>query len=71
MNLKQLREDIGLKQYKVAEMLGITRQQLINIEKGKGTLTSERIEKLSIKFNVEPLEILKAWEETKNNGKRC
>jgi putative transcriptional regulator len=71
MNLKQLREDIGLKQYKVAEMLGITRQQLINIEKGRGALTSERIEKLSIKFNVEPLEILKAWEETKNNGKGC
>jgi len=71
MDLKQLREDTGLKLYKVAEYLGITRQQLINIEKGRGVLNSERIEKLSIKFNVEPLEILKAWEETKTNGKGC
>jgi putative transcriptional regulator len=70
MDLKQLRMDSGVKLYKVAELLGISRQQLFNIEKGKGNLGSERIEKLSNKYNVEPLEILKAWEETKDE-KRC
>ena len=66
MNLRQLREDVGIKQYKVAELLGISRQQLTNIECGKGKLNSEKIEKLAIKFNIQPIVILKAWEESKN-----
>jgi len=71
MDLKQLRKNTGVKLIKLAETLEISRQQYSNIEKGRGRMNSGRIEKLSIKFNVEPLLILKAWEETKANGKRC
>ena len=70
MNLKQLRIETGVKLIKLAETLEISRQQYSNIEKGKGKMNAGRIEKLSNKFNVEPLLILKAWEETKLNGKR-
>lgn len=71
MNLKQLRKDKGVVQYKVAELLGISTQQFINIEKGKGNFGSDRIEKLAVKYQVEPLEIIKAREETIANAKRC
>lgn len=71
MNLKQLRKETGIMQYKVAEMLGISRQHYRNIENGKANLTSDKIEKLSEKFSVEPLTILKAWEESKNGTKGC
>lgn len=66
MTLKQLREISGLKQYKLAEYLGISRQQYRNIESGKSTLNSRKIEALAKRFCVEPLEILRAWEEGKN-----
>ncbi|APC41092.1 helix-turn-helix domain-containing protein [Clostridium estertheticum] len=71
MDLKQLRLDNGIKLMKLAEILEISRQQYSNIEKGKGKMNAGRIEKLSKKFNIEPLLILKAWEETKSNEKRC
>ncbi|MBU3155147.1 XRE family transcriptional regulator [Clostridium estertheticum] len=71
MDLKQLRLDTGIKLMKLAEILEISRQQYSNIEKGKGKMNAGRIEKLSKKFNIEPLLILKAWEETKSNEKRC
>lgn len=71
MDLKQLRMDTGVKLIKLAETLEISRQQYSNIEKGKGKMNAGRIEKLSKKFNIEPLLIMKAWEETKTNGKRC
>ena len=71
MNLKELRIDTGVKLIKLAETLELSRQQYSNMEKGKGKMNAGRIEKLSKKFNVEPLIILKAWEETKSNGKRC
>ncbi|HEY5524825.1 MAG TPA: helix-turn-helix transcriptional regulator [Clostridium sp.] len=71
MDLKELRIDTGVKLIKLAETLEISRQQYSNMEKGKGKMNAGRIEKLSKKFNVEPLLILKAWEETKLNGKRC
>lgn len=71
MNLKQLRKDAGVYQYKMAELLGISKQQFINIEKGKGNFGSDRIEKLAKKYGVDPLEIMKAREETIANAKRC
>ena len=47
MGLKELRLDIGLKAYKVAEKLGISRVQLNNIENGKAKLDKDKIEKFS------------------------
>ena len=67
MNLKEMRQASGLKQCKIAEILGITRQQYRNLENGKYALSSDKIEKLSEKFSVDPVIILKAWEE----GKKC
>lgn len=69
MNLKQLRKRTGLMQYKVAEMLGISRQQYSNIESGKSNINSEKIKVLAEKFQVDPLLILRAWEESKNGKK--
>lgn len=65
MTLKQLRQKSGLKQYKIAEHLGISRVQYGNIEKGKSRISSEKIEKLSGLFNEEPMQILRAWEDSK------
>lgn len=47
MTLKELRKQSGLKAYKVAEMLGISRAQLNNLEKGKYKMDKLKIEKLS------------------------
>ena len=70
MTLEELSKNSGIKKYKIAEFLGITRQQFHNILTGKNNLSSEKIKILSEKFNVAPMEILKAWEEGKNVGKR-
>jgi putative transcriptional regulator len=47
MNLKQFREESGIKAYKIAEKLDISRVQLNNIENGKYKLDILKIEKLS------------------------
>ncbi|KIN82153.1 helix-turn-helix domain-containing protein [Clostridium botulinum] len=47
MTLKALRLESGLKAYKVAELLGISRVQLNNLEKGKYKMDKLKIEKLS------------------------
>lgn len=67
MNLEQLIKNSGVKKYKLAEYLGISRQQLRNIENGQCRIDSGKIEVLSKKLNIEPLLILKAWEES-NRG---
>jgi putative transcriptional regulator len=66
MTLRELRKESGLKMYKLAETLNISRQQYRNIESGKYRISSDKVEKLAEKFGKEPLEILKAWEEGKN-----
>jgi len=66
MNLKQLRENSGFKQYKIAEYLSITRQQYRNLENGIYNLSSDKIEKLAEKFRCEPMDILRAWEESRH-----
>jgi len=63
MTLQQLRKESGFKQCKLAEWLGISRVQYRNIEIGISRINSNKIEKLSEKFNVKPIEIIKAWEE--------
>ncbi len=47
MTLKDLRIESGLKAYKVAEILGISRVQLNNLEKGKYKISKLKLEKLS------------------------
>ncbi|SUY47056.1 putative transcriptional regulator [Clostridium putrefaciens] len=47
MTLKDLRIESGLKACKVAEILGISRVQLNNLEKGKYKISKLKLEKLS------------------------
>ncbi|MBN3406364.1 transcriptional regulator [Clostridium botulinum] len=46
MTLKDLRIESGLKARKVAEYLGISREHLYNLEKGKYKLDKLKLEKL-------------------------
>ncbi|KEI75924.1 helix-turn-helix domain-containing protein [Clostridium botulinum] len=46
MTLKDLRIESGLKAYKIAECLGISRTQLYNLEKGKYKIDKLKLEKL-------------------------
>ncbi|AKA68495.1 helix-turn-helix domain-containing protein [Clostridium scatologenes] len=57
MTLKELRKQSGLKAYKIAEMLGISRAQLNNLEKGKYKMDKLKIEKLSEVYCKEIKEI--------------
>lgn len=58
MTLKDLRIKSGLKAYKVAELLGISRVQLNNLEKGKYRMDKLKIEKLSEVY-CEDVEVIK------------
>lgn len=60
MTLKDLRKQSGLKAYKVAEMLGVSRVQLNNLEKGKYKFDKLKIEKLSEVYckDVEEIETI-------------
>jgi putative transcriptional regulator len=70
MNLKKLREESGIKAYKVAEKLGISRVQLNNIEKGKCKLDTLKIEKLSEIYGKSINEIELACEVTRGEPRR-
>lgn len=61
MNLKELRLESGLKSKKVAEIMGITRQQLNAIEKGKYKIGKLKLEKFSKLYGKSEDEILNAW----------
>jgi putative transcriptional regulator len=47
MDLKHLRKESGIKAYKIAERLHISRMQFSNIEKGKCKVDMLKMEKLS------------------------
>lgn len=70
MNLKQLREESGIKAYKIAEKLDISRMQLNNIEKGKYKLDMPKIEKLSEIYGKSINEIEIACEVTRDERRR-
>ena len=61
-NLIDLRIESGMKTFKIAKELGITRQQLNNIERGVNRLNLDKIEKLSRLYKKSKHEIIKAWE---------
>lgn len=66
MNLKELRKQSGLKAYKIAEQLNISRVQLNNIEKGMTKISEEKVFILSRIYRADEDTIRKAWEVTIN-----
>ena len=60
MTLKEMRIESGLKAKKVAEVLNISRRQLIYLEKKRYKLSDDKIEKLSKLYNKKKSEIRKA-----------
>lgn len=64
MTLEQLRKTSGLKAYKVAEMIGVSRIQLRNYETGKYKMKPVIREKLSEIYgvNIEKLSKLESLE---------
>lgn len=65
MGLKELRMESGLKAYKVAEHLGISRTQLNNIERGVYRLDKLKEEKLSELYGKDIEVIRGAYQEGK------
>lgn len=66
--LRQLRIDSGLKAYKVAEKLDISRKQLFRIENGQVKDMSNYASGMAEIYSVTVSEIKKAWEDA-NNGR--
>ena len=56
--LKLIRKGRGLSQSKLAEMLGLTKQSIINYEKGISFPTGKRLAKIIEVLNVEPEQLL-------------
>ena len=69
--LKDLREDIDLKQTNIAQILGITRQQYSLYETGKRDIPTEYIKKLAIYYNTSSDYILELTSETKPYKRNC
>ncbi len=55
--IKNIREHLGLSQYKISELLGINRVAVSQIENGARKITAAEIAKLSTIFNI-PSDIL-------------
>lgn len=72
MTPQELRKISGLKAYKIAEILGISRVQLHNLENGKYKLDKLKIEKLCEVYQKNELEIISAFSKggANNVGKR-
>lgn len=68
MRLKEFRLESGLKAYKVAEHLGISRKQLNNIERGLYGIDKLKAEKLSELYSKDIKEIREACLE---ESKKC
>lgn len=64
ITLKDIRLDKGLKAYKVAEKLGVSKRQLIRIEKGEISNIEKYKYKLAFIYQVPVEVILNAWEVT-------
>jgi len=67
MNLKQMRLESGMKAIKIAEILGISRMQLQNLENRKYKLTKSKVEKLSSIYQKSEMEIVLAAGGIKND----
>lgn len=60
MNIKEIRLETGVKAYKIAEELGISRKQFNNLEKGIYKTSEDKIEKLCKIFGKDKLTIINA-----------
>lgn len=58
LRIKNLRKQKGHSQTKLAEILGLSRSSITNLEKGRHSLTIEMLEKLCQIYNVKSNEIL-------------
>lgn len=62
-NLKEMRKASGLKANKISEVLGISRTQLYNLEKGMYKLTDDKVKKLSELYRTSEKEIKEGVEK--------
>lgn len=68
--MRKLRENIGLKSYKVAEKLGISKRQLIRIENGQVKDIDNLKDKFADIYGVSVDIVEKAWEGSRS-GQGC
>lgn len=69
MTLEQLRKESGIKAYKIAERLKISREQYRNLEKGLYKLNNFKIEKLCEVFSKDKAEIIQTIGEANVNDR--
>lgn len=69
MTLEELRYESGIKAYKIAEKLEISREQYRNLEKGLYKLNNFKIEKLCEVFGKDKTEIIQAIGEGNINDR--
>ena len=58
INMRALREDIGLSQEKLADIAGLHRTYIGSIERGERNLSIDNIEKISLALGVAPHTLL-------------
>lgn len=58
-HLKQLRNNQNLTQEELAELANMDRSYISDIERGKKTISIEKLEQLANAFNIELWELLK------------
>ena len=70
MGLEKMRKESGMKAYKIAEMLGISRVQFRNLERGDYKISDDKIEKLSKLYEKPIDEIKEVIKEGEHDRKR-
>lgn len=58
VNIRNFRDAQGLKQEELAKVLGVTREQISNIERGEREISVTNLNKLAEMFGVEMLELM-------------
>lgn len=66
-NIKELRIKSGLTQEEFAEKIGLSIQELSNLERNRYQPTSETIDKICNQFKISPLELLLTQNKTNDN----
>jgi transcriptional regulator with XRE-family HTH domain len=69
-NISSIREAKGIKQYQVAEMLGIEPPNYSRLEKRGDKLTVEQLEKIAVALGVSVKELLFGEKQVNNNEER-
>lgn len=57
-NLRKIRKKKGLTQQELADMVGVSRQLICYMEKGKYNITNSIIKKMSKALEISPVEIM-------------